>query len=321
MKNPIIGIDLSGGDHDPEGRLQAVKKFSKEQKNIDIRLYIDDQYLSNKQHLFAGLAKQITIISTDQAIFMDDSPLKALKKRKSCMSLAIKDVAEGRADVVLTAGNTAAMVAFAKHWLKPLCDIDRPALATLLPGTGKRTLLLDVGATLDYRADDLFNLARMGSAATQSLGLGVGQPEVALLNIGVENTKGNDAVQQANRLLESSELNYLGYIEGSSLFDGYADVVCCDGFVGNIALKACEGIAKLIKISSGKSRMGKLLGKFNAFNFNPSQYNGAMLLGLDGLIIKSHGNCDEFAFKQAIHQAVSSARTDIILNMKNTLGG
>ena len=212
------------------------------------------------------------------------------------------------------------MVAFAKHWLKPLCDIEKPVLATLLPSKSKRSLLLDVGATIDARAYDLYDFARLGSAWQQAVN-GIQEPEIALLNVGMEENKGDDTVKQASIMLNESDLNYIGFCEGTHLFKGFADVICCNGFVGNITLKACEAMASFIKNESDdpvKSTLWQKIKKGMRV-VEPDKYNGALLLGLDGLVIKSHGNCNALSFASAIQQAYTMAQKPIINKMINIL--
>lgn len=311
--NKTLAIDLMGGDKDPLQRLDAVTQFAKKHRSVAFQLFVDEAFYRAHADFFKHDSKRIHVVKTPQQVVMEDTPFQALKnKRDSSLSLAIKSVADGVSDAILTAGNTGALVAFAKTWLTPCADIERPALATILPGQPKPTLLLDVGATLDYRADDLFDLAQLGAQAAQKLLHCGDSPEVALLNVGTEHMKGNDTVQQADRLLQDSDLNYIGFCEGTHLFEGFADVVCCDGFVGNIALKSCEGLMTLMSENTenqGSSRLTKMFKNFMAsisgFNFNPSQYNGALLLGLNGCVVKSHGNCDSKGFYAAIERAVS----------------
>ena len=304
-KLPVIAIDLMGGDDDPLGRLRAVKKFKESHPDFVIKLFINQSHLDSNQQHYQDLPSAVTLVIAEHNISMDESPLVALrKKRLSSMSMAVKAVADDQADAVLTAGNSGALVAFAKYWLKSLSPIERPALATVLPGLPKSTLLLDVGATLEYNAGDLYALAEMGAQVAPHL-LNCGEnPEVALLNVGTEHIKGHDTVQQADRLLQESELNYLGFCEGTHLFKGYADVICCDGFVGNITLKACEGLMQQLQLKPQLKWWHKILParfwQFNDVNFNPAQYNGALLLGLDGLVVKAHGNSDETDFYHAL---------------------
>lgn len=299
---PIIAIDLMGGDQSPLTRLRAIKKFSQQNKAYQLTLFVAQDFYQQHRNEFADLdAALIDIKTTTEDISMSESPLLALRqKRQSSLSLAVKAVADQTAHGMLTAGNSGALVAFAKSWLSPVPGIERPALATVLPGAPKRTLLLDVGATLEYHAEDLYALAELGARLAPSLLQCGSNPEVALLNVGTEHIKGHDTVQQADRLLADSDLNYLGFCEGTHLFKGYADVICCDGFVGNITLKACEGLLDSLQARQKLNWWQKLLGQDKGVNFNPAQYNGALLLGLDGLVVKAHGNSDEAGFYHAL---------------------
>jgi len=314
MQDPVVhlAIDLMGGDQPPQERLQAVLRFRRKYKDCQLTVFATEdvvEALTEQGHA------RLEFIRCENTVEMGESPLKALRyKRNSSLSHAIRFLANGEVDVAVTAGNTGAMVAVARHWLKPLVDIERPALATLLPSRGQRTLLLDVGATVDYRATDLFNLAYMGTVAAEALNLVDEKPRVALLNVGTESIKGSDTIQQADRLLQDSDVNYIGYCEGKHLFDSYADVVCCDGFVGNITLKACEGMAELM--SPSKTGLTRLFSNLNSTSLNPAHYNGALLLGLDGLVIKSHGDSDAMGFFKALEQARSNVLNQLITKMK-----
>jgi glycerol-3-phosphate acyltransferase PlsX len=242
-QSSIIAIDLMGGDESPLTRWRAINQYLKQHPQHAFKVFLDQKHVQQQAEVYAQCPANIELIPTEASIMMDESPILALRhKRTSSLSMAIRAVADGEADAVLTAGNSGALVALAKYWLKMSATIERPALATVLPGLPKPTLLLDIGAMLEYRAEDLYALAELGAQAAPVL-LNCGdRPEVALLNVGTEHIKGHDTVQQADRLLQESGLNYLGFCEGTHLFKGFADVVCCDGFVGNITLKACEGL-------------------------------------------------------------------------------
>ncbi len=299
---PIIAVDLMGGDQSPLTRLRAVSKFSQAFRDFHLQLFVAERFVEQHRDVFLAVDQDhISLVTTSETISMSESPLLALrKKRASSLSLAIKAVADSSAQGMLTAGNSGALVAFAKSWLPMVAGIERPALATILPGEPKQTLFLDVGATLEYQAEDLFTLAELGTQLAPGLLACDQNPEVALLNVGTEHIKGHDTVQQADRLLAESDLNYLGFCEGTHLFKGYADVICCDGFVGNITLKACEGLLQSLQAKQRLSWWQKLFGQDKDVNFNPAQYNGALLLGLEGLVVKAHGNSDETGFYHAL---------------------
>jgi len=298
-----IAIDLMGGDTPVESRLAAVVKFARKNPTTDVLVFISESYEKPLQKQALNLPNNwITEVCTSQ-VSMSESPLAALRnKRDSSLSQTIKSLQDNRANAVLTAGNTGALVAFAKYWLKSISPIERPALATVIPGHPKPTLFLDVGASLEYRAHDLLNLAELGSQMAPRLIPGLSHPEIALLNVGTEHIKGHDTIQQADRLLQQSSLNYVGFCEGSALFSGHYDVICCDGFVGNITLKACEGLIKNLQLKSQGKGWRRWLPKINKVNLNPAQYNGALLLGLDGLVVKSHGHSDSQGFYHALER-------------------
>ncbi len=313
-----IAVDLMGGDDYPDVRLDTVLTVLKSQTNIIFRVFVSKSYLNTIEHRIANLdANRITFISCGRSVSMAESPFSALRqKRESSLSQSIKDVANQKADICVTAGNTGAMVALSKYWLKPLYDIERPVLATLLPSKSRRALLLDIGATIDAKADDLYNFARLGTALQQSLN-NISEPRITLLNIGMESNKGDDTVKQADAMLSESELNYIGFCEGTHLFNGYSDVICCNGFVGNITLKSCEAMASFIKNESNDPAKSSIWQKIKKGMriVEPDKYNGALLLGLNGLVIKSHGDCNALSFDAALHQAFIMAQQPIITKM------
>ena len=321
-KYTTLAVDLMGGDEYPDGRFETLLRIIKSQDNIKFRVFVSKSYLATIEHKVVALDQEnIRFIACGRSVSMAESPFSALRqKRDSSLSMAIKDVAENNADACVTAGNTGAMVALAKHWLNPLYDIEKPVLATLLPSRSKRSLLLDVGATIEASAIDLYNFARLGSA-WQSAVYELVEPEVTLLNVGLENTKGVDAVKQADVMLKESDVNYKGFCEGTHLFNGYSDVICCNGFVGNITLKSCEAMASFIKNVSddpAKSTLWQKIKKGMRI-VEPDKYNGALLLGFEGVIIKSHGACNSMAFDAALHQAFHTAQQPIISKMTEIL--
>ena len=317
-----IAVDLMGGDDNPEVRMAALLSVSKSQPLIKFKVFVSQNYLQSIAQKVATLDKdRIIFIACGASVSMAESPFRALrKKRDSSLSLALKDVADKTSDACVTAGNTGALVAMAKHWLDPLSDIEKPALATLLPGKTKRTLLLDIGATIEARADDLYHFARLG-CAYQQVQNNIDRAEVALLNVGMEDNKGDDTVKQADAMLKESDLNYIGYCEGTHLFNGFADVICCNGFVGNVTLKSCEAMAFYVKNKTSESSQSSLWQKIKKGMrlIEPNKYNGALLLGLDGMVVKSHGACNAQSFTAALLQAHSMVQQPVISKMKKLL--
>lgn len=312
-----IAIDLMGGDAHPDERFSALPTLLEQVSDLNFKVFVSKSYFNTIAHKITSFDKsRIEFVACERSVAMSESPFAALRqKRKSSMSMALRDVADGQSQICVTAGNTGAMVAFAKHWFQPMADIDKPSLSVLLPSSGKRSLLLDVGATVDARADDLYQFARLGGAFMQVMGAN-SAPEVALLNVGMEANKGDDTIRQADAMLEESDVNYKGFCEGSHLFSGFADVIVCNGLVGNIALKSCEAMAALIKQQESQSRKS-FWQKFKKEPriIEPDKYNGALLLGLDGLVVKSHGNCNSESFQTAVHQAANMAKRSLIEEM------
>jgi glycerol-3-phosphate acyltransferase PlsX len=256
---------------------------------------------------------------------MDESPSKALKNKKdSSMRVAINLVRDGQADACVSAGNTGALMATARFVLKMIPGVDRPAIISTLPSTFGHTHVLDLGANVDCSAEHLFQFAVMGAELVKAVD-NIENPKVGLLNIGEEDVKGNEQVKAVAKLLEKSDLNYIGYVEGNSLNAGAiaVDLIVADGFVGNVALKSIEGAAKMIstalKAAFSKNLLTKLVGliaypvlKSFKERIDPRLYNGASFLGLRGLVIKSHGGADVLAFKTAIKLAEIEVKKDVI---------
>jgi len=271
--------------------------------------------------LSAGLARlkakghpQISIHHASQLVSMDESPAQALRvKKDSSMRVAINLVKQGDADACVSAGNTGALMATARFVLKTLPGIDRPAICTTMPTVRGHVRVLDLGANVDSKAEHLLQFAVMGSVLAAVNG--IERPRVGLLNIGEEAIKGNEQVKEAARLLAVSDLNYIGFVEGDGIYLDDVDVVVCDGFVGNVALKSSEGVAKLIRHYMTQEFKRNLLTRLaglvalpvlRAFRrrIDPRHYNGASLLGLPGIVIKSHGGADALAFANAIRVAI-----------------
>ncbi len=265
------------------------------------------------------LLTRISIRHTDEVVAMDDPPAVALKgKRRSSMRLAIEAVAQGDAHAAVSAGNTGALMAISRYVLKTLSGIDRPAIAASLPNsTGGATLVLDLGANVDCSSEHLVQFAMMGSALVTSLG-GQARPSIGLLNVGEEIIKGNETVKQAGELLRATSMNFVGNVEGNDIFKGTVDVIVCDGFVGNVALKTSEGLAQMMGSFLKKEFTQNWATRLLALAARPllrrfarrvdhRRYNGAALLGLRGIVFKSHGAADAYAFRHALERAAEAA--------------
>jgi len=274
---------------------------------------------------------RLRIVDADEAIGMDERPTQALRtKPRSSMRVALELVRDGHAQACVSAGNTGALMALARHVLKTLPGVDRPAMATAIPTQDGACLLLDLGANVDCTAEHLYQFAVMGSVAAQSLG--IEQPRVALLNVGTEDIKGNQQVKAASVLLrQAAGLNYLGFIEGDGLFRGEADVAVCDGFVGNILLKSSEGLAQMVALRVEalfrRSLMSRLVGALALpllrqlrADLRPAQYNGASFLGLQGIVVKSHGSAGMEGFRSAILRAMQDVQHNLPDQLRSRIG-
>lgn len=332
MAAPItLAIDAMSGDHGYTVAVEASLRALAEFPQLKLILVGDEALLrkSLRGH-HHDHDSRLEIQQASEVVAMDESLSKAVRKKDSSMRVAISLVKEKRAQAAVSAGNTGALMAISRGVLKTLPGIDRPALITPLPVTHGMTHVLDLGANSDCTAEHLLQFAVMGTALVSALH-GIDRPRVALLNIGEEEIKGNDVVKSAAALLAASPLNYAGYIEGDGIFLHPVDVVVCDGFVGNVALKAGEGVAKLMghfmREEFTRSLPNKLIGliarsvlRALANRMDPRQYNGASFLGLQGTVIKSHGGADALAFANAISVAVREVEKDVPARISRLLG-
>jgi phosphate acyltransferase len=325
LKDITIAVDAMGGDHGLRIVLPACIRVA--QRNPDLKLLlVGEQNLINAHLTKFNQAHngQFSIVQASEIVTMDELPSQALRNKKdSSMRVAINLVKEGRAQACVSAGNTGALMAMARFVLKTLPGIDRPAIIAELPTIKGKTRVIDLGANVDSCAEHLFQFAVMGSALIQAVDKKE-KPKIALLNIGVEEIKGNDQVKRtAHMLADCGLMNYIGYVEGNHFYSGYVDLVVCDGFVGNVALKASEGLAKLmltnVKESFSKNfftKIASLIARPALNNLkkrmDPARYNGASLLGLNGIVIKSHGGASAFAFQHAIEEAMLQVKNNVV---------
>ncbi len=311
-----LALDAMGGDHAPSIVLDAAVEALRRHPELHLILVGQESMLRDELARRNVLNEaRLSVHHASEVVAMDESPALALRgKKDSSMRVSIDLVREGRAQACISAGNTGALMATAKFVLKTLPGIDRPAICTMLPTATGHTHVLDLGANVECGAEHLFQFAVMGSVLASAVDNNP-NPRVGLLNVGAEAIKGNDTVKAAARLLEASPINYIGYVEGDDIYKGTADVVVCDGFVGNVALKASEGVAKMISGHLRESFKRNLFTKLAALismpvlnslkqRFDPRRYNGASLLGLQGIVIKSHGGADAFSFGHAIDTAM-----------------
>lgn len=311
-----IALDAMGGDFGPEVVVPAAAHVAKKFSNVNIILVGDETILRAcvKSHDIES-DKQFEIQHASEVVEMHDEPGNAVRKKKdSSMRVAINMVKEGRAEAVVSAGNTGALMATAKFVLKMIPGVDRPAICTTIPSYGGHTHMLDLGANVDCSPEHLLQFSVMGSVLAEAVD-STQMPKVGLLNIGSEDSKGNALVKQANILLKDAPINYIGYVEGDDIYSDKVDVVVCDGFVGNVSLKTMEGLAKMIsrmmREEFNRSIFSKLSGLIaspvlNKFKkrVDPRMYNGASMLGLKGIVIKSHGSADILSYANAIEIAL-----------------
>lgn len=318
-----LALDAMGGDHGPDAIVPAAIYVLDKHENLEVILVgIQDQLESILQSHKALNHPRLSIHNASEVVGMHELPSQVLRNKKdSSMRVAINLVQEGVAQACVSAGNTGALMATARFVLKMLPGIDRPAICSTMPGIKGSSHLLDLGANVDSSSEQLFQFAVMGAELTSAVN-NIPEPTVALLNVGEEEIKGNDRVKQAASLLSQSYLNYIGFIEGNDIYSGKADVIVCDGFVGNIALKASEGVAAFLMHHVKQDFSSSLYGKFAALvsmpilksirkRIDPRRYNGASLLGLRGIVIKSHGSADKVSFAHAIEEAMVEVEKDI----------
>jgi len=313
-----------GGDHGPHVTVPAVIEYLRHDHKTDIVLVgIQAAIEAELRAHNATLSPRLRIHPASEVIGMDEPPALALRNKKdSSMRVSINLVKSGEAHACVSAGNTGALLATSRFVLKTMPGIDRPALAVILPTISGHTYVLDLGANINCTAEHLLQFGVMGATLVSSVE-NITDPTIGLLNIGEEDIKGNDVVKQAAELFRASNLNFYGNVEGNDIYKGTTNVVVCDGFVGNVALKTSEGLAQMLASYLREEFKRNLLTKLagvvampviNAFKrrVDHRQYNGASLLGLRGIVIKSHGSADKVAFHSAIKRAVDEVRGGMI---------
>jgi glycerol-3-phosphate acyltransferase PlsX len=318
-----IALDVMGGDRGAEAVIPAA--LATLEKDDSVRLILvglQDVLDATARRARDQYGDRLRFRPATEVVAMDEPPADALRHKKdSSLRVAISLVKNGEADACVSAGNTGALMATARYVLKTLPGIDRPALISAVPGLQGPTFMLDMGANVGCTPEQLVQFAVMGSVVASDI-LDIEKPRVGLLNIGQEDIKGNEVVREAGALLSSSNLNYVGFVEGDEIFHADIDVVVSDGFVGNVAIKTMEGVARLIgsfmKQEFRKNALRKLQGvaansALTALRerLDPRRYNGASLVGLNGIVLKSHGGADAFAFETAVKTAIVEARKGV----------
>lgn len=327
VRNPehtIIAVDAMGGDFGPSITIPAIAKVLEGRPDIHFMVFGDQKKIDTQLKKFKNLRHHFTVIHTDKVITSEDKPSAALRNSKgTSMRMAIEAVEAGHARAVVSAGNTGALMALAKMVLKPLAGIHRPAIASVMPGINGDTIMLDLGANITVDAENLVQFSLLGAMFAKAHKKLDRKPTVGLLNIGSEDTKGPEYIRDAAAILSRIKFpgEYYGFVEGDDITKGTVDVIVCDGYAGNIALKTAEGVGKFIrqamKDAFGSSPLA-IIGGFLAYfalrnlkkRIDPRLYNGGVFLGLNGLCIKSHGGADTLAFSSALLVAIRLARQD-----------
>ena len=328
-----LAVDAMGGDHGAVVTVPASCDFLQAHHDVNIIMVGDPELLKAELGRIPDAPMdRIQIVAASEVVLMDDSIEIALRRKKnSSMRVAIEQVKEGLAGAIVSSGNTGALMAISRYVLKTLDGVDRPAIAAAIPNElGTATTMLDLGANADCEPAHLLQFARMADVMLTVLD-GNPNPSIGLLNIGEEVIKGNEVVKQAGELLRQSGLNFYGNVEGNDIFKGTTQIVVCDGFVGNVALKASEGVAKMmgsmIKEEFSRSWLTKLMALSAMLplirvkkRVDHRRYNGAVLLGLRGCVIKSHGSADQFAFTVALGRAYEAAKNRMVERIAEVFG-
>ena len=323
-----IALDVMSGDNGPAPAILGSIKALQCIDDLKVDL-VGDQDIINQalESIDISLIERITIIHTKEFIKMDEDILSAIRnKKQSSMRLSINRVKNNEAHACVSAGNTGALMSLSKIILKTIDGIDRPAICTSLPTKKKFMQVLDLGANIECNAQNLYQFAVMGSSVVKSLEIS-DNPRVGLLNIGAEEFKGRDEIKLAADLLNKSNINYVGFVEGNGMFSGDYDVIVTDGFTGNIALKSIEGVAGMIKHFIKSEYNKNLYNKLSAIvslpvmkgvkkKMDPRVYNGASFLGLNGIVVKSHGSADNFSYSNAIQTAYYESKNNLLANIK-----
>lgn len=333
MNIVTLAVDVMGGDHGIDITVPACIKFLQANDNIALILVGDKQNITNKfgKDLDA-FTNRVDIIHTSQVVEMDEAPQSAMRNKKdSSMRVAINQIKDNKAQAIVSAGNTGALMATARYVLRTLEGIDRPAIAKLLPTIAGDVCVLDLGANVECSPENLFQFGVMGAQLMRGV-TGKENPSIGLLNIGSEEIKGHENIKKAAELFKKSSLNFYGNVEGNDINKGTVDIVVCDGFTGNVALKTIEGVAKMVgfflKEAFNRNILTKLLGlvsypvlRLVKTRLDPRKYNGAIMLGLNGVVIKSHGGADMlgfyYALEQAYHEVHSGVQSLLIEYLKN----
>ncbi len=327
-----VAIDCMGGDHGPHVTVPAALNFLKSHSDVDVVLVgLRDAIEAELKARGARSGPRLRVHHASEVVLMDESPALALRNKKdSSIRVSVELVKNGEAHACVSAGNTGALMAVSRFVLKMLPGIDRPAIIAALPSMRGSTYVIDLGANVDCGPEHLLQFGIMGATLVAAVEH-KDRPSVGLLNIGEEDIKGNEVVKRAAELLRESGLNFIGNIEGDGIYRGEADVVVCDGFVGNVMLKASEGMVQMVRSFIRQEFMRSVLARLAgvivmpaiyAFRkrLDPRRFNGATLLGLRGIVVKSHGSADVFGFERAIERAMEEVRNEVLHRLMRRFG-
>ena len=319
-----LSLDVMSGDKDPEASISAALHLLEIREDVRIFLVGNEDII---EKLTSGrTSDRLQILHAKDIVQMSDPPVVVLRQKKqSSMRLAVNLVRDGVAQACVSSGNTGALMAISKYALKTIPSIDRPALMTSIPTIKDSTYFLDLGANSSCTPEQLYQFALMGDVVAREI-RGIDQPRIGLLNMGVEASKGNQVIKEAGKLMKSSSMNFIGYVEGNNLVEDIADVVVCDGFTGNIALKTMEGSVRLVLRFLEDAFNSSAFNKFSSIvskpalnqvkdKIDPRRYNGALLLGLNGVVVKSHGDSDAFGMHHALITAIEEVQKDIVTKL------
>ncbi len=324
-----LSIDAMGGDAGLDATIPAALDIIGRHKDVQLML-VGDAARIERRLAAAGGGERLVVVGASEVVAMDEAPAQALRKKKdSSMRVALNLVRQARAHACISSGNTGALLATARFVLKTIPGIDRPAICAALPRVNGHTYVLDLGANVDSRPEILLQFGVMGATLINCLE-GKRQPSVGLLNIGIEDGKGNDTIRAAAALFKRSALNYIGYVEADEIYGGDTDVVVCDGFVGNVALKTTEGAAQMImgvikqEFGRNAATLGAgvlarpVLGAIKR-RLDHRRYNGASLLGLRGTVVKSHGGADAMGFRCAVEVGIQEVKQALVRRIEEAL--
>jgi len=332
-KKTIIAVDAMGGENSPDKILNGISLFVKDNKDIYFKLFGDKSKIEEKINKYTNIKNFCEIIHADKTIEDDESPLAAAKKSNTTsMWKAIESQKNGKTDITLSAGNTGALLVLSRLILKMIDNVEKPALAGLWPNKIGMNIVLDLGANIECNEKNLVDFSKMGAALYKALFPNI-ESKVALLNVGLEEIKGNDTVKNAYQILQkinSNEFKFNGYIEGNHIMDGNSNVIVTDGFTGNIALKTAEGTANFITKELKKSFTSNFFSKILMLasykslkefkkKLDPRNYNGAIFLGVNGPVVKSHGSIDALGFAQSISMCNKIVKGNLVGKIKTNL--